>query len=119
MRELLPEQTDRDQGRKEPRTDTAEIRREGGELSPEQSRRKHHLERWAALLVAGGFLFLILLQRELINLGPGLNRSQGLVALVSINFSVLLMVLLILRSCAACTISSLKNGATAASRPRW
>ncbi|MDR3038199.1 MAG: HAMP domain-containing protein, partial [Candidatus Adiutrix sp.] len=92
----MPEQPDRDHGRREPRTETAGSRPGGGELSPEQSRRKHRLERWAALLVAGGFLFLTLLQREIIDLGPGLNRSQGLVALVSINLSVVLMVLLIL-----------------------
>ncbi|MDR2725642.1 MAG: HAMP domain-containing protein [Candidatus Adiutrix sp.] len=65
-------------------------------LSPEQSRRKQRLELWAALFVGAALVGLTLLQRELINLGPGLSRSQGLVALVSINISVVLMVFLLL-----------------------
>ncbi|MDR2826830.1 MAG: HAMP domain-containing protein [Candidatus Adiutrix intracellularis] len=66
------------------------------ELSPKQLQRKHKLECWALIIVGVSFLFLTLVQRRVIELGPGLNKSQGLVALVSINFSVLLMVFLIL-----------------------
>jgi len=72
-------------------------RRNGaGALTPEQSRRKQRLELWAALVVGLALVGLTLLQREVIDLGPGLNRSQGLVALVSINISVVLMVFLLL-----------------------
>ncbi|MDR2934449.1 MAG: HAMP domain-containing protein, partial [Candidatus Adiutrix sp.] len=66
------------------------------ELSPDQSQRKRRLEFWAALAAAAALAGLTLLQREVINLGPGLNRSQGLVALVSINASVALMIFLLL-----------------------
>ena len=63
-------------------------------LSPEQRQKKHRLERWAIAVVSAGFLILTLVQREVIDLG--LSDSQGLVTLVSINFSVLLITLLIL-----------------------
>ena len=63
---------------------------------PQPGRRKLGLEFRAALAVVAVAAVLVLIQREVINLGPGLNRSQGLVALVSINVSVLLMVFLIL-----------------------
>ena len=63
-------------------------------LSPEQRQKKHRLERWAIALVAAGLLILTLVQREVIDLG--LTDSQGIVALVSINFSVLLTTILIL-----------------------
>ena len=69
---------------------------EADDLSPGQRRRKWRLEFWAALVTAAVLIGLVLLQRELIDLGPGLNRSQGLVALVSINVSVVLMVSLLL-----------------------
>ncbi len=69
---------------------------ESRELSPEQSQRKRRLELWAALATGAALVGLTLVQREVINLGPGLNRSQGLVALVSINASVALMVFLLL-----------------------
>jgi two-component system nitrogen regulation sensor histidine kinase NtrY len=36
-----------------------------------------------------GLLFLILVQRKLLNLGPGLSSNQGVITLVSINISVL------------------------------
>ena len=68
----------------------------GRPLSPEQSQRKQRLEFRAALLVGVTLIVLTLIQREVINLGPGLSRSQGLVALVAINASVVLMVLLLL-----------------------
>lgn len=63
-------------------------------LSPEQRQKKHRLERWAIALAAAGLLILTLVQREVIDLG--LSDSRGVVALVSINFSVLLTTLLIL-----------------------
>ena len=69
-------------------------------LSPEQRARKNRLERWAMVIAALAFSILILVQREIIDLGPGFSDSQGLVALVSINVSVLLttfLILLILR----------------------
>lgn len=69
---------------------------ETGELSPEQRQRKIKLERGAIAIAAVGFLVLTLIQREVIDLGAGLSDSQGLVALVSINVSVLLMTILIL-----------------------
>ncbi len=68
----------------------------GPELSPGQLQRKHRLERGAIILVAIGLLALTLVQREVIDLGPGLSGSQGLVALVSINVSVLLTTVLII-----------------------
>ncbi len=66
------------------------------DLSPGQKRRKHRLERGAIAITAASLLILTLIQREVIDLGPGLSDSQGLVALVSINVSVLLTTLLIL-----------------------
>ena len=65
-------------------------------LTPEQNQRKQRLELGAAAVVAVALIGLILVQREVINLGPGLNRSQGLVALVAINASVVLLVCLFL-----------------------
>lgn len=65
-------------------------------ITAKQRQRKIRLERWAIVAVALGLLFLTLIQREVIDLGPGLSASQGLVALVSINFSVILTTLLIL-----------------------
>ncbi|MDR2947175.1 MAG: HAMP domain-containing protein [Candidatus Adiutrix sp.] len=73
--------------------------RDEEKLSPAQQRRKHRLERWAIVAVAAGLMILTLVQREVIDLG--LSDSRGLVALVSINFSVLLttfLILLILRN---------------------
>ncbi|UQZ88055.1 hypothetical protein C4J81_02025 [Deltaproteobacteria bacterium Smac51] len=70
-------------------------------LSPAQRQRKNKLERWAIVLIAAALLVLTLVQREVISLGPGFSDSQGLVALVSINVSVLLttiLLVLILRS---------------------
>ena len=64
-------------------------------LSPEQRRRKRRLERGAIIALFAGLVALILVQREVIDLGPGFSDNQGLVALVSINFSVLLMSLLL------------------------
>ncbi|MDR2460445.1 MAG: HAMP domain-containing protein [Deltaproteobacteria bacterium] len=42
-----------------------------------------------------GLLLLIILQRRLLNLGPGLSSNQGVITLVSINFSVLTLALLL------------------------
>ncbi len=70
--------------------------RPGGVLSPEQRRRKLRLERWAIAAVGAVLLALTLFQREVIDLGPGLSEGRGVVALVSINVSVLLTTLLIL-----------------------
>ena len=67
-----------------------------GDLSPDQRQRKIRLERGAIATLAVAFLVLTLIQREVIDLGAGLSDSQGLVALVSINVSVLLMTVLIL-----------------------
>ncbi|MDR1045764.1 MAG: HAMP domain-containing protein [Candidatus Adiutrix sp.] len=64
------------------------------ELSPLQRRRKIRLERGAILGAGLGLLILTLVQRKIIDLG--LSDSQGLVALVSINVSVLLTTLLML-----------------------
>lgn len=71
-------------------------RRPGGQiLSPEQRRKKNKLERGAMIVVALALILLSLIQREVIDLGPGFSESQGLVALVSINVSVLLMTVLL------------------------
>jgi two-component system nitrogen regulation sensor histidine kinase NtrY len=70
-------------------------------LSPAQRQKKTKLERWGIVLAAGALLALTLVQREVISLGPGFSDSQGLVALVSINVSVLLttvLLVLILRN---------------------
>jgi len=67
----------------------------GLNLSPSQRRRKIRLEWGALALVAAGLLILTLVQREVIDLGPGLAGSRGVITLVSINFSVLLITLLI------------------------
>ncbi len=66
------------------------------ELSPEQKQKKNRLERWAIALVAISLAILTLVQREVIDLGPELADNRGIVALVSINVSVLLTTLLIL-----------------------
>lgn len=64
-------------------------------LSPEQRQRKRRLEGGAIALLTIGMLILTLIQREFIDLGPGFADSRGLVALVSINMSLLLMTVLI------------------------
>ncbi|MGL4207771.1 MAG: hypothetical protein ACRCTY_00130, partial [Candidatus Adiutrix sp.] len=70
-------------------------------LSKEQRHKKNRLERGALVLVAVSLVILTLIQREVVDLGPNLSESQGLVTLVSINASVVLMtvlLILILRS---------------------
>ncbi|MDR1395020.1 MAG: HAMP domain-containing protein [Deltaproteobacteria bacterium] len=70
------------------------------ELTPEQARRKKRLERLLLVLMALGLFLLTAVQRYLLNLGPGLSSNQGVITLVSINFSVLIlgfMLYLILR----------------------
>lgn len=64
-------------------------------LSIVQRRRKSRLERWGIVVVAAALLVLTLVQREVISLGPGFSDSQGLIALVSINVSVLLITVLL------------------------
>jgi two-component system nitrogen regulation sensor histidine kinase NtrY len=66
------------------------------DLTPRQRRRKNRLERLALVLVVTGLAVLTLVQREVIELGPGFSDNQGLLALLSINVSVLLITLLIL-----------------------
>ncbi|MDR1920285.1 MAG: HAMP domain-containing protein, partial [Candidatus Adiutrix sp.] len=69
-------------------------------LSRAQRSRKNRLERGALALAAVGLAALTLVQHEVVDLGPGLSESQGIVALVSINASVVLMsalIILILR----------------------
>lgn len=65
-------------------------------LTSKQRRRKNRLEGGAIALVAFALTVLTLVQREVIDLGPGFAESRGLVALVSINVSVLLMTFLIM-----------------------
>lgn len=65
-------------------------------LSPRQRRRKIRLEWGALALVAIALSVLTMVQREVIDLGPDLAGSQGVITLVSINVSVILIVLLII-----------------------
>ncbi|MDR1577505.1 MAG: HAMP domain-containing protein [Deltaproteobacteria bacterium] len=60
-------------------------------LTPEQTRRKKRFEKFVLILMALGLLLLILVQRRLLNLGPGLSSNQGVITLVSINFSLLVL----------------------------
>ncbi|MDR1871469.1 MAG: HAMP domain-containing protein [Deltaproteobacteria bacterium] len=71
-----------------------------GELTPEQAQRKKRLERVIVALLILGLFLLTAIQRRLLNLGPELSSNQGVITLVSINFSVLtlgLLLFLILR----------------------
>jgi two-component system nitrogen regulation sensor histidine kinase NtrY len=63
-------------------------------------RKRQKSERILLILALAGLLALVLVQRKLLNLGPGLSSNQGVITLVSINFSVLtlgLLLFLILR----------------------
>ena len=66
------------------------------ELSLKQRRRKTRLEGGAIAVAAIALTILTLVQKEVIDLGPGFSENRGLVALVSINVSVMLTTLLIL-----------------------
>ncbi|MDR2351808.1 MAG: HAMP domain-containing protein [Deltaproteobacteria bacterium] len=57
---------------------------------PTASQRKKN-ERLFIVLAFLGLLLLVLVQRRLLNLGPGLSSNQGVITLVSINFSVLVL----------------------------
>ncbi|MDR1084913.1 MAG: HAMP domain-containing protein [Deltaproteobacteria bacterium] len=60
-------------------------------LTPEKARRKKRFERILLCLMAIGLFLLTVIQRHLLNLGPGLSSNQGVITLVSINFSVLIL----------------------------
>ncbi|MDR2422603.1 MAG: hypothetical protein LBE01_04420, partial [Deltaproteobacteria bacterium] len=71
-----------------------------GQLTPEQAKRKKRLDRLVLALMALGLFLLTAVQKSLLDLGPGLSSNQGVITLVSINFSVLslgLLLFLILR----------------------
>ncbi|MDR2349817.1 MAG: HAMP domain-containing protein [Deltaproteobacteria bacterium] len=61
-------------------------------MSPEKKKKG---ARSMVILAFLGLLFLIIVQRRLLNLGPGLSSNQGVITLVSINFSVLALVFLL------------------------
>jgi two-component system nitrogen regulation sensor histidine kinase NtrY len=64
-------------------------------LTPELSRRKRIFERGLIILAVLSLVLLIIVQRELLNLGPGLSSNQGVITLVSINMSVFILGLLL------------------------
>ncbi|MDR3153367.1 MAG: HAMP domain-containing protein [Deltaproteobacteria bacterium] len=55
--------------------------------------RRH--EKALVALALLGMLLLVLIQRRLLNLGPGLSSNQGVVTLVSINLSILTLAILL------------------------
>ncbi|MDR2199816.1 MAG: HAMP domain-containing protein [Deltaproteobacteria bacterium] len=63
----------------------------------EKDDRNRLKKRQTALLLASvlGLILLVAVQRKLLNLGPGLSSNQGVVTLVSINFSVLILTFLL------------------------
>ncbi|MDR0622702.1 MAG: hypothetical protein LBJ61_12660, partial [Deltaproteobacteria bacterium] len=64
-------------------------------LSPELSRRKKIFDRGLIVLSVLSLVLLIIVQRQLLNLGPGLTGNQGVITLVSINMSVFILGLLL------------------------
>jgi two-component system nitrogen regulation sensor histidine kinase NtrY len=64
-------------------------------LPPETLKRKKVFERSLIILSLLSLVLLTVVQRRLLNLGPGLSSSQGVVTLVSINVSVLVLGLLL------------------------
>ncbi|MDR2141604.1 MAG: HAMP domain-containing protein [Deltaproteobacteria bacterium] len=61
----------------------------------ERARRKKRFDRLVLILLALGLPLLIAIQKKLLNLGPELSSNQGVITLVSINFSVLVLGLLL------------------------
>ncbi|MDR0355288.1 MAG: HAMP domain-containing protein [Deltaproteobacteria bacterium] len=64
-------------------------------LPPELQTRKKTYERGLVILAVLSLILLIAVQRELLNLGPGLSSNQGVITLVSINMSVFILGLLL------------------------
>ncbi|MDR2455188.1 MAG: HAMP domain-containing protein [Deltaproteobacteria bacterium] len=65
------------------------------DLPPETLKRKKVFERSLIILSLLSLILLTVVQRKLLNLGPGLSSSQGVITLVSINVSVLVLGLLL------------------------
>ncbi|MDR1487137.1 MAG: HAMP domain-containing protein [Deltaproteobacteria bacterium] len=63
--------------------------------SQEQGQKKKSFERGLIILALLVLALLIVVQREVLNLGPGLSSNQGVITLVSINISVLILGLLL------------------------
>jgi two-component system nitrogen regulation sensor histidine kinase NtrY len=61
------------------------------QLTPKQARQKKRFEKIVLAFMALGLLILIVVQKTLLNLGPGLSSNQGVITLVSINISVLIL----------------------------
>ncbi|MDR1081956.1 MAG: hypothetical protein LBQ79_13605, partial [Deltaproteobacteria bacterium] len=62
------------------------------ESRPADSRRRgRKYEKGLIVLAVLGLLLLAVIQRRLLNLGPGLSSNQGVVTLVSINLSILVL----------------------------
>ncbi|MDR2387326.1 MAG: HAMP domain-containing protein [Deltaproteobacteria bacterium] len=64
-------------------------------LSPDLSRRKKIFDRGLIVLSILSLILLIIVQRQLLNLGPALSGNQGVITLVSINMSVFILGLLL------------------------
>ncbi|MDR2300978.1 MAG: HAMP domain-containing protein [Deltaproteobacteria bacterium] len=64
-------------------------------LSPELSRKKKIFDRGLIILSILSLILLIIVQRQLLNLGPSLSGNQGVITLVSINMSVFILGLLL------------------------
>ncbi|MDR1656363.1 MAG: HAMP domain-containing protein [Deltaproteobacteria bacterium] len=65
------------------------------ELPPEELRRKQTFERSLIILSVLLLALLTVVQRQLLNLGPGLSSNQGVITLVSINISIFILGLLL------------------------
>ncbi|MDR2444080.1 MAG: HAMP domain-containing protein [Deltaproteobacteria bacterium] len=65
------------------------------DLNPEELRRKLAFERMLIVISLLFLALLIVVQRQLLNLGPGLSSNQGVITLVSINISVFILGLLL------------------------
>ncbi|MDR1035073.1 MAG: HAMP domain-containing protein [Deltaproteobacteria bacterium] len=63
--------------------------------SAERRKRGKKYEKALIVLAVIGLLLLAVVQRRLLNLGPGLSSNQGVVTLVSINLSILVLGLLL------------------------
>ena len=64
-------------------------------LSADTLKRKRVFQRSLVILSVLSLVLLIVIQRKLLNLGPGLSSNQGVITLVSINLSVLVLGLLL------------------------